>query len=114
MGGDFEYRVSVLTTVISRWADRSIVDAGTKLWAHPPWPRSPATIPPVMRIGEEHEISVASPDAGTGVGDVAESRVRCAPDPANRSDSYHIVEDKWAVDIWPFIPTGPGQGGMLA
>jgi D-serine deaminase-like pyridoxal phosphate-dependent protein len=67
-----------------------------------------------MRIEEEHEIFTSSRDAGPRVGDVVELLFGYAPVAVNRSDAYHNVEDERAVDIWPVIPTSPGQGGMLA
>jgi D-serine deaminase-like pyridoxal phosphate-dependent protein len=114
MIGDFDYALTVLTTVISRRPDRVIIDAGNKSMGAPALATIRGHDLEFMRSDEEHGIFVATPESGLRVGDVVELVPGYAPATVNWYDAYHVVEDGRVVDIWPVIPRGPGHGGLLA
>jgi D-serine deaminase-like pyridoxal phosphate-dependent protein len=113
MVDDFEQALTVLTTVISRPADRVIVDAGNKSVGAPSLVSIIDHDLPVHRFDEEHGLFVATPDAGLDIGDVVELIPGYAPATVNWYDAYHVVEDDRVADIWPIIPRGPGHGGLI-
>jgi D-serine deaminase-like pyridoxal phosphate-dependent protein len=113
MVGDFEYPLTVLTTVISRRPDRVIVDAGNKSMGAPALTTIKGHDLKVMRFDEEHGIFIAADDGRLKVGDVVELVPGYSSGTVNWYDAYHVVEDDRVVDIWPVIPRGPGHGGLL-
>ncbi|MGP0052351.1 MAG: alanine racemase [Solirubrobacteraceae bacterium] len=113
MVGDFEYPLTVLTTVISRRPDRVIVDAGNKSMGAPALTTIRGHDLEVLRFDEEHGIFIAADDGRLQVGDVVELVPGYASGTVNWYDAYHVVEDERVVDIWPVIPRGPSHGGLL-
>jgi D-serine deaminase-like pyridoxal phosphate-dependent protein len=109
--GGFEPAAPIATTVISRPADRLIVDVGSKTVADPDLSRLVGLDLPVVRFDEEHgifEASAAAPPIGASLRLVP----GYAPTTVNAFDVFHVVEDDRVVDIWPIIPRGPGHGGL--
>jgi len=111
--GDFERALVVLATVISRPADRVIVDAGSKSMGAPALATIAGHDLPNFRFDEEHGIFDASGGSALRVGDVVELVPGYAPATVNWYDAYHVVEDDRVVDVWPVLPRGPGHGGLL-
>jgi D-serine deaminase-like pyridoxal phosphate-dependent protein len=111
---DFENALTVLTTVVSRPADRVIVDAGSKSMGAPELASivGHAEVPN-FRFDEEHGIFAAGADLELVVGDVVELVPGYAPGTVNWYDAYHVIESRQVVDIWPVVPRGPGHGGLL-
>jgi D-serine deaminase-like pyridoxal phosphate-dependent protein len=110
---DFEMSLTVLTTVISRPADRVIVDAGNKSIGAPELVTMVGHDLPVLRFDEEHGVFQARPETPLRVGDVVELIPGYAPSTVNWYDAFHVVEDGVVVDVWPVVPRGPGHGGLL-
>lgn len=111
----FELALTVQARVISRSADRLVVDAGGKsigageftpirLLDHPN---------EVLRFDEEHGIFRGQPGFGPQVGESVALVPGYAPSTVNLYDAYHVVEDDIVTDIWPVIPRGPGHHGLL-
>jgi len=113
MVGDFEHAVFVAATVISRPANRVIVDAGNKSIGAPNLTTIVGYDLPNFRFDEEHGIFDATGGTELRVGDVVELVPGYAPATVNWYDAYHVVEDDRVVDVWPVIPRGPGHGGLL-
>jgi D-serine deaminase-like pyridoxal phosphate-dependent protein len=109
----FEHSLTVQATVISRPADRVIVDAGNKSMGD----GSRATIIghdiPSFRFDEEHGVFDATKGSSLKVGDVVSLVPGYSPATVNWYDAYHVVEDDVVVDIWPVIPRGPGHHGLV-
>jgi D-serine deaminase-like pyridoxal phosphate-dependent protein len=114
MATDFEYAVTVLTTVISRPPDRVIVDAGNKSLGAPALSTIRGHNLAVLRVDEEHGIFIADASYPLHVGDVVELVPGYAPGTVNWYDAYHVVDGDRVVDIWPVIPRGPGHGGLIS
>ncbi len=114
MAGEFERALTVLSTVISRPADRVIFDAGNKSLAAPALTTIVGHDLPILRVDEEHAIFIAGANEPLRVGDVVELLPGYAPGTVNWYDAYHVVERDRVVDIWPVIPRGPGHGGLIS
>jgi len=114
MAVDFEHALTVATTVISRPADRVIVDAGNKSLGAPLLSTIVGQDREGMRFDEEHGVFVARPNEPLRVGDVVELVPGYAPGTVNWYDAFHVVDGDHVVDIWPVIPRGPGHGGLIS
>lgn len=111
--GGFEHAAHIATTVISRAPGRLIVDVGSKTVADSELSRLEGLDLPVLRFDEEHGIFAcegAEPRVGTQLRLVP----GYGPSTIASFDVFHVVEDDRVVDIWPIIPRGPGDGGLLA
>jgi D-serine deaminase-like pyridoxal phosphate-dependent protein len=110
--GGFEPALRILATVISRSADRLVVDVGSKSVAAPDLTMIDGADLRNLGFDEEHGRFAAPPDGELSVGDLVQLLPGYAPSTANLYDAYHVVEDGIVVDIWPVVPRGPGHHGL--
>jgi D-serine deaminase-like pyridoxal phosphate-dependent protein len=102
-GVPFEQAFWVLGTVISRAADRCVVDAGHKAMTKDHGLPSVEGIAGarVTALNDEHAVIALPGDAAVRIGD----RVRMVPshtDPTvNLHDIFHVVDGDRVVDAWP-------------
>lgn len=113
MVNEFEFALTVNSTVISRTHDRVIIDAGSKSIGSAELATMRDVELPSHRFDEEHGIFVATPNSPLKVGDTVELIPGYAPSTVNLYDAYHVTEDGRVVDIWPIVPRGPGHCGLL-
>jgi len=113
MVSGFEHPLTVVSTVISRPADRIILDAGVKSMGAPDFATIRGYPYQPFRFDEEHGI-FAVPQGGSPlkVGDVVSMIPGYSPSTVNWYDAYHVVQDDVVVDIWPVVPRGPGHHGL--
>jgi D-serine deaminase-like pyridoxal phosphate-dependent protein len=108
----FKQATSVLATVISRRSDHIVTDAGKKTVG-----ASEAILKdydyPVQRYDEEHGIFAIYDPCPLNTGDTVELLPGYTPFAVNYFDAYHVVENGEVVDIWPILPRGPEDGGLL-
>jgi D-serine deaminase-like pyridoxal phosphate-dependent protein len=114
MVGGFEHALTIGTTVISRPADRVIIDAGNKSVGIGGGPSLVEPELTVLRFDEEHGVFVAGPDVELPVGSWLRVVPGYAPATVNMYDAYHVVRGDQVVDIWPVFPRGPGHNGLLS
>jgi D-threonine aldolase len=102
-GVPFEQAFWVLGTVISRSADRCVVNAGHKSMTKDHGLPSVHDVPGavVTALNDEHAVIALPPGAGVAIGD----RLRLIPshtDPTvNLHDVFHVVDGERVVDRWP-------------
>jgi D-serine deaminase-like pyridoxal phosphate-dependent protein len=111
--GDFEPALRILSTVISRSADRIIVDAGSKAIADADQAAIDGLALPNLGFDEEHGRFGIAPDLGISPGDTVQILPGYAPSTINLYDAYHVVEGGQVIDIWPIVPRGPGHHGLV-
>lgn len=117
----FAKATSAVVTVISRRRDRVVLDLGKKTFgaadvgaiaAYPRIKGHEDLVP--YRFDEEHatyEVDASSP---LKVGDVIDFHLGYTPFAVNYFDAYHVLEGGTVTDIWPIMPRGPQDGGLLA
>jgi len=110
--GGFEYALTVAATVISRPANRLILDAGNKSIGVGGGPSLVGSELEAFRFDEEHGIFVAGPDVDVPVGAWMRLIPGYAPGTVNMYDNYYVVADDEVVDVWPVFPRGPGHNGL--
>jgi D-serine deaminase-like pyridoxal phosphate-dependent protein len=112
--GGFEPAAHIATTVISRARGRLIVDVGSKTVADADLSRLVGLEDlPVLRFDEEHGIfSCSTPQPS--VGTLLRLVPGYGPSTVAAFDVFHVIEDDRVVDIWPIIPRGPGNAGLVA
>ena len=108
----FGLAVTVLATVISRRADRIVLDAGSKTVGASHGEVRDWDVPK-FRFDEEHSIFTAGPDCPLGTGDTVEILCNYTPFAIGYFDAYHVLEDGKVVDIWPVMPRGPESRWLL-
>jgi D-threonine aldolase len=116
----FRKATSAVVTVISRRKDRVVLNLGKKTFGAadvggiPAYPRIVGyeDLPP-YRFDEEHATYVADASCPLKVGDVVDFHLGYTPFAVNYFDAYHLVENGVVVDIWPIMPRGPMDGGLL-
>lgn len=105
----FDFSLSVASTVLSRHARTTVLDAGRKSigidFVSPPLVGSSIA---ATYFAEEHSIFELPDELGLDVG----SRVRLlpgyAPTTVNLYDAYFVAdEDDVVQDVWPIVPRGP-------
>jgi D-serine deaminase-like pyridoxal phosphate-dependent protein len=117
----FKKATSAVVTVISRGRDRVVLNLGKKTFGAadvgniPAYPRivGHEDLTP-YRFDEEHATYEADSSCPLRVGDVIDFHLGYTPFAVNYFDAYHVVEDGTVVDIWPIMPRGPLDGGLLA
>ena len=114
MLGGFEHALTIGTTVISRPADRVIVDAGNKSVGIVGGPSLVGAELAVLRFDEEHGVFNARPDIELPAGSWLRMIPGYAPATVNMYDAYHVVRGDEVVDVWPVFPRGPGHNGLLS
>jgi D-serine deaminase-like pyridoxal phosphate-dependent protein len=116
----FRKATSAVVTVISRRRDRVVLNLGKKTFGAadvggiPAYPRIVGfedLIP--YRFDEEHATYEADPSCPLRVGDVVDFHLGYTPFAVNYFDAYHVVENGVVTDIWPIMPRGPLDGGLL-
>jgi D-serine deaminase-like pyridoxal phosphate-dependent protein len=117
----FRKATAAVVTVISRRRDRVVLNLGKKTFGAadvgniPAYPRivgHEGLMP--YRFDEEHATYEADATCSLKVGDVVDFHLGYTPFAVNYFDAYHVVEDETVVDIWPILPRGPLDGGLLA
>ncbi len=111
----FDLALTIQATVISRPADRIIVDVGSKSigdgeFTHVRMLEHPYD---AIRFDEEHGIFACDPTCELKIGDPIVLVPGYAPATVNLYDAYHVIENDVVVDIWPVIPRGPGHHGLI-
>ncbi len=112
---------SAVVTVISRRRDRLVLDLGKKTFGSadvgglPAYPRivGHEDLKP-YRFDEEHATYEIDDSCPLRVGDVVDFHLGYTPFAVNYFDAYHVVEDGIVTDIWPILPRGPLDHGLLA
>jgi D-serine deaminase-like pyridoxal phosphate-dependent protein len=121
MEPSFHKATSAVVTVISRHRDRLVLDLGKKTFGSadvgglPAYPRivGHEALRP-YRFDEEHAIYEIDGDCPLRVGDIVDFHLGYTPFAVNYFDAYHVVEDDVVTDIWPILPRGPMDHGLLA
>jgi D-serine deaminase-like pyridoxal phosphate-dependent protein len=121
MEPSFIKATSAVVTVISRRRDRIVLNLGKKTFGSadvgglPAYPRivGHEQLTP-YRFDEEHAIYEATDSCPLRVGDVVDFHLGYTPFAVNYFDAYHVVEDGIVTDIWPILPRGPMDHGLLA
>ncbi len=121
MEPSFIKATSAVVTVISRRRDRIVLNLGKKTFGSadvgglPAYPRIVGyeQLTP-YRFDEEHAIYEATDSCPLRVGDVVDFHLGYTPFAVNYFDAYHVVEDGLVSDIWPILPRGPMDHGLLA
>ncbi|HEY6057802.1 MAG TPA: alanine racemase [Candidatus Limnocylindrales bacterium] len=116
----FRKATSAVVTVISRRKDRVVLNLGKKTFGAADVGNIPA-YPRIVgfegltpyRFDEEHATYEADATCSLKVGDVVDFHLGYTPFAVNYFDAYHVVEDGTVVDIWPIMPRGPLDGGLL-
>ncbi len=108
----FGWAVTVLGSVISRRADRIVVDAGSKTVGASHgvlkgWDLA------TYRFDEEHSIFSADESCPLKVGDRVEILCNYTPFAISYFEAYHVVEDGRVTDVWPVLPRGPESRWLL-
>jgi D-serine deaminase-like pyridoxal phosphate-dependent protein len=117
----FQKATSAVVTVISRRRDRLVLDLGKKTFGSADVGGLPA-YPRIMdheelrpyRFDEEHAIYEIDGDCRLRVGDIVDFHLGYTPFAVNYFDAYHVIEDDVVTDIWPVLPRGPMDHGLLA
>lgn len=112
----FERSLTVLGTVVIQHGNTIVLDSGRKsvgidfvLPTMVDYPFYQARY-----FAEEHALFDVDDRCRLKLGDTAELIPGYAPTTVNLYDAYHVVEKNVVVDIWPIIPRGPGNVGILA
>ena len=108
----FGWATTVLSTVISRRADRFVTDAGSKTVGASRGVLKGWDLE-VYRYDEEHSIYSAGPECPIAVGDTLEILCNYTPFAVGYFEAYHVLEDGHVVDIWPVLPRGPESRWLL-
>jgi D-serine deaminase-like pyridoxal phosphate-dependent protein len=116
----FRKATHAVVTVISRRKDRIVLDLGKKTFGSaevgsiPAFPRivGHEDLTP-YRFDEEHAIYEVDDSCPLRVGDVVDFHLGYTPFAVNYFEAYHVVEDGVVADIWPIMPRGPLDGGLL-
>lgn len=108
----FGWATTVLASVISRRADRIVLDAGSKSvgashgvlkgWELEPY-----------RFDEEHSIFNVDDSCPLAVGDTVEILCNYTPFAVGYFEAYHVIEGDRVVDVWPVMPRGPESRWLL-
>jgi D-serine deaminase-like pyridoxal phosphate-dependent protein len=121
MEPSFLKATTAVVTVISRRRDRLVLDLGKKTFGSadvgglPAYPRivGHEHLKP-YRFDEEHATYEIDDSCPLRVGDVVDFHLGYTPFAVNYFDAYHVVEDGIVTDIWPIMPRGPLDHGLLA
>jgi D-serine deaminase-like pyridoxal phosphate-dependent protein len=65
------------------------------------------------RFDEEHATYEADATCTLKVGDVVDFYLGHTPFAVNYFDAYFVVENRVVVDVWPIMPRGPLNNGLL-
>jgi D-serine deaminase-like pyridoxal phosphate-dependent protein len=117
----FKKATAAVVTVISRGRDRLVLNLGKKTFGAadvgsvPAYPRIVGYegLAP-YRFDEEHATYEADPSCPLKVGDVVDFHLGYTPFAVNYFDAYYVVQDGVVADVWPILPRGPLDGGLLA
>jgi D-serine deaminase-like pyridoxal phosphate-dependent protein len=117
----FKKASAAVVTVISRRRDRLVLNLGKKTFGAadvgsvPAYPRIVGyeTLKP-YRFDEEHATYEADPSCPLKVGDVVDFHLGYTPFAVNYFDAYYVIEGGTVIDVWPILPRGPLDGGLLA
>jgi D-serine deaminase-like pyridoxal phosphate-dependent protein len=117
----FGKATSAVVTVISRRRDRVVLDLGKKTFGAadvgniPAYPRIKGheDLKP-YRFDEEHATYEVDDSSPLKVGDVVDFHLGYTPFAVNYFDAYYVLEGGMVIDVWPIMPRGPQDGGLLA
>jgi D-serine deaminase-like pyridoxal phosphate-dependent protein len=110
----FDCALTVQTDVIGAPRNRIITDAGSKAIGDGDLSRIVGDNATVVRFDEEHGIYQPERASHLVIGDSVAVIPGYAPSTVNWFDAFHVVEDGRVVDVWPVVPRGPGNAGILA
>ena len=108
----FGWAVTVLASVISRRADRIVLDAGSKTVGASHGVLKDWDLP-VYRFDEEHSIFSVDDSCSLAVGDRVEILCNYTPFAISYFEAYHVVQDGHVTDLWPVMPRGPESRWLL-
>jgi D-serine deaminase-like pyridoxal phosphate-dependent protein len=108
----FEWASTVLASVISRRADRIVIDAGSKSVGASRGVLKGWDLE-TYRFDEEHAIFNADATCPLNVGDTVEILCNYTPFAVGYFEAYHVVEGGRVVDVWPVMPRGPESRWLL-
>lgn len=117
----FKKATHAVVTVISRRRDRVVLDLGKKTFGAadvgniPAYPRIVGweDLAP-YRFDEEHATYECDATCTLKTGDVVDFHLGYTPFAVNYFDAYFVVERGCVVDVWPIMPRGPLDNGLLA
>ena len=121
MEPSFLKATSAVVTVISRRRDRVVLNLGKKTFGSadvgglPAYPRivGHEDLTP-YRFDEEHATYEVDDTFPLKVGDVVDFHLGYTPFAVNYFDAYYVVEGDIVTDVWPILPRGPLDHGLLA
>jgi D-serine deaminase-like pyridoxal phosphate-dependent protein len=108
----FGWATTVLATVISRRADRIVLDAGSKSVGASHGVLKGWDLE-VYRFDEEHSIFNVDDACPLNVGDTVEILCNYTPFAVGYFEAYHVLEGDRVVDVWPVMPRGPESRWLL-
>ena len=116
----FNRATTAVVTIISRQKDRLVLDLGKKTFGSAEVGHI-AAYPRVFgwehlqpyRFDEEHSTYEADATCTLKVGDVVDFYLGYTPFAVNYFDAYFVVENGVVVDVWPIMPRGPLNNGLL-
>jgi D-serine deaminase-like pyridoxal phosphate-dependent protein len=108
----FGWATTVLATVISRRADRIVLDAGSKSVGASHGVLKDWDLE-VYRFDEEHSIFTIDAGCPLQVGDTVEILCNYTPFAVGYFEAYHVLEGDRVVDVWPVMPRGPESRWLL-
>jgi D-serine deaminase-like pyridoxal phosphate-dependent protein len=107
--GDFEFALTVLSTVISRHGSTIVLDAGKKtLGLETPAPQLVDHPSRLRYVAEEHTVFDLATESALHVGDRLELVPSYCPVTVNLHETYLVTEDDVVVDVWPIHARGAG------
>ena len=112
----FSKSLTVLGSIIIHHSNTIVFDCGRKSigidFVQPTMVDYPSNS--ARYFAEEHALFDVDDKCPLKLGDRMEFVPGYGPTTVNLYDAYHVVENGVVVDIWPIIPRGPGNGGLLA
>lgn len=108
----FGWAATVLASVISRRADRIVLDAGSKTVGASHGVLRDHSLEK-YRFDEEHSIFLIDESCDLGTGDKVEILCNYTPFAIGYFEAYHVMEGGQVTDIWPVMPRGPESRWLL-
>jgi D-serine deaminase-like pyridoxal phosphate-dependent protein len=108
----FGWATTVQSTVISRRADRIVLDAGSKTVGASHGMLKGWDLD-AYRFDEEHSIFNVDGACPLGVGDTVEILCNYTPFAVGYFEAYHVIDGDRVVDVWPVMPRGPESRWLL-
>jgi D-serine deaminase-like pyridoxal phosphate-dependent protein len=110
---DFEFALTVLSTIISRHGDTLVLDAGKKtLGLESPTPLLAGHHASVQYVAEEHTVVHLNGDSSLQAGDVVKVIPSYCPVTVNLHDVYNVIEEDEVASVWPILARGAGWSSL--